>query len=74
MDSIRVRLTRKLAEAIDGVDLSGRGVGDTFQLRAEDARLVIAEGWAVRVEPRGRRPDRGWKIGLAHADFLRGSS
>jgi len=43
---MRVRLTRKLAEAIDGVDLSGHSVGETFDLPRRDARLLIAEGWA----------------------------
>ena len=41
-----VRLTRKFAEAIDGVNLSGHGVGDRLPLPARDARLLVAEGWA----------------------------
>jgi hypothetical protein len=45
---MRVRLTRKLAEVIDGVDLSGHSVGETFDLPRRDARLLIAEGWAQR--------------------------
>ena len=43
----KLRLTHKFAEAIDGVDLRGRAVGDTFKLPASEARLLIAEGWAV---------------------------
>ena len=42
-----LRLTRKLAEVIDGVDLTGRAVGDIVKLPASEARLLIAEGWAV---------------------------
>ena len=42
-----VRLTRKYAEAIDGVDLSGRKVGDKLELSPRDARMLIAEGWAA---------------------------
>jgi hypothetical protein len=42
-----VRLTRKYAEAIDGVDLSGRNVGDRLDLPLRDARMLIAEGWAA---------------------------
>jgi hypothetical protein len=41
-----VRLTHKYAEAIDGVDLSGRDVGDRLPLPPREARLLIAEGWA----------------------------
>lgn len=42
----RVRLTRKYAEAIDGVDLSGADVGDRLTLSPHDAEVLIAEGWA----------------------------
>lgn len=42
-----VRLTRKYAEAIDGVDLSGSKVGDRLELSSRDARILIAEGWAA---------------------------
>jgi hypothetical protein len=41
-----VRLTRKYAEAIDGVDLSGADVGDRLTLSPHDAEVLIAEGWA----------------------------
>lgn len=41
-----VRLTRKLAEAIDGIDLSSRQVGDRVPLHRDEARVLIAEGWA----------------------------
>jgi hypothetical protein len=44
---MRVRLIKKLAEKIDGVDLSGRSVGDLLNLKPQDARLLIAERWAV---------------------------
>jgi hypothetical protein len=55
---MRVRLTRKLAEAIDGVDLSGHAVGETFDLARRDAQLLMAEGWAER-DRRGRGLQRG---------------
>jgi hypothetical protein len=45
-----VRLTRKYAEAIDGVDLSRNQVGDLLDLSARDARILIAEGWAAPSE------------------------
>ena len=49
METARVRLVRKLAENIDGVDLLGRTVGDAFTLPRSEARLLVAEGWAIEV-------------------------
>jgi hypothetical protein len=43
---MQVRLTRKLADYIDGVDLRSHEVGDTFDVPVSDAILLIAEGWA----------------------------
>jgi CheY-like chemotaxis protein len=47
---MRVRLVKKLAEIIDGIDLHGRAVGDVLNLRAREAKLLIGERWAVRAE------------------------
>jgi hypothetical protein len=44
---MRVRLTRKFAERLDGVDLSGRHVGDQLDLSPAEARLLVAERWAI---------------------------
>ena len=58
---MKVRLTRKLAPFVDGIDLSGHEVGDVFDLPPEDARLVIAEDWAVperRMSHNGSSPYR----------------
>jgi hypothetical protein len=44
---MRVRLTRKLAEMIDGVDLTRSHAGDLLEVAASEARLLISEGWAV---------------------------
>ena len=41
-----VVLTRKLADAIDGIDLVGKQVGDRLPLRPREAGTLIAEGWA----------------------------
>jgi len=49
--NLRVRLIRKLAERVNGVDLSKVHVGDSFDLPSKDARILIAEGWAELVEP-----------------------
>ena len=52
-----VRLTLKLAEVVDGVDLSHCTEGDVVELSDSDARLLIIEGWAEPVagEERVRR-------------------
>ena len=42
-----VRLIRKYAEMIDGVDLGDATVGDRLELPPRDADVLIAEGWAV---------------------------
>jgi hypothetical protein len=52
MKKRRVQLVRKLADVIDGVDLSGYSVGDTIALSPNEARLLIAEHWAVSAERR----------------------
>ena len=44
---MRVRLVRKLADVIDGVDISDYAVGDVLDLHADEARLLIAEEWAI---------------------------
>jgi hypothetical protein len=55
-----VVLTRKLAQAIDGVNLEGRDVGERLPLPRREARLLIAEGWAMPVPLERRRPlERG---------------
>jgi hypothetical protein len=48
---VQVRLTKKLADAIDGIDLSDRRVGDVVDLPKHDAEILLAEGWASPVEP-----------------------
>ena len=54
-DDLRtVRLVRKYADMIDGVDLEGATVGDRLELSPKDADVLIAEGWAVADERRVR--------------------
>ena len=50
MTRLKVRLVRKLALLIDDIDLSKRQVGDVLNLPTHEARLLIAEGWAERVD------------------------
>lgn len=59
---MKVWLTRKHAERIDGVDLRAYEVGDTLDVPPEDARILLAEQWAAierRANERSRRPARG---------------
>ena len=44
---MRVRLTRKHADRIDGVDLQGREPGDLLDLSPQEAHLLMAEEWAI---------------------------
>jgi len=53
---MRVRLTRKLAECVDGVDLSSYREGDVLALDRHEAELLLAEGWA-RPLSRGPSPE-----------------
>ena len=48
-----MRLTRKYADVIDGVNLTEAHVGDQLELPQHDAEVLIAEGWAER-SPRRR--------------------
>lgn len=58
-----VRLKRKLAESLNGINLSQISVGDTLELPDQTADMLIAEGWAEllmraspeRADSRGRR-------------------
>jgi hypothetical protein len=43
---IRVRLTKKLASILDGVDVSMLSVGEILELPDSSAALLIAEKWA----------------------------
>jgi hypothetical protein len=50
-----IRLTRKLAQFLDGIDVSQYKAGDVFELTRAEGELLIAEGWAepyVRVKAR----------------------
>ncbi len=48
---MQIRLIKKLAEVLDGIDLSDRRVGDVMNLPKHDAEVLLAEGWASPVEP-----------------------
>ena len=44
---MQVCLTRKLANYLDGVDVSTHQVGDILELPVREAHLLIAERWAT---------------------------
>jgi hypothetical protein len=44
---MRIRLTGKLSELLNGVDISRRTVGDVIDLPRSDAELLLAAGWAL---------------------------
>jgi len=44
---MQVRLTRKLANYLDGIDVSEYEVGDLIELPVREAHLLIAEAWAT---------------------------
>ena len=52
---ISVRLTRKLAAKMNGVDVSKRKVGDVLELSDEQATLMVKAGWAERVVDKAAR-------------------
>jgi hypothetical protein len=52
---MKVRLTRKLANQLDGVDVSTRNEGEVFNLPRAEAELLIAEHWATPVQRADRR-------------------
>jgi hypothetical protein len=47
--TISVRLTKKLAEVVNGMDLSRAHIGDLLTLPLRDGQMLVAEGWAVFV-------------------------
>ena len=55
---MRVRLTRKFSNLIDGIDLSRVHEGDTIDVSPREALTLLAEGWALPVHDTGHRPER----------------
>ena len=56
---MRIRLVRKFANAINGIDLATVSVGDVVELKLPQAVLLIREGWAEPLEePSGKSPDQ----------------
>jgi hypothetical protein len=60
---MKVVLTRKLADWMDGIDVADCEVGDALDLPAAEARLLVAERWAI--------PDRRHDAGRPPGDVER---
>ena len=57
---MHVRLTAKLAEVVNGVDISRFREGDVIELPERDGRMLIAERWAEAVPIPPALPSRKW--------------
>ena len=66
--SRRVHLTRKLAECVDGIDLSKHREGDVLDLGPHEADLLIAEGWAEPILESQPREIRGYSAASDRAE------
>jgi hypothetical protein len=51
---MKVVLTRKLADSMDGIDVARYSVGDVLDLSAAEAQLLVAEKWATPERRRQR--------------------
>lgn len=47
---MRIRLTRKFALCLNGVDISHLRVGDEVDLPERSAQILIDDGWAESIE------------------------
>ena len=53
---MRIQLIRKLADHLNGVDVSDQQVGAVIDLPTRQAELLVAEGWARPIhEPENDR-------------------
>ena len=50
---MRIKLTRKLSDAINDIDLRPFSVGDVIDLERPSAEMLVAEGWAERMRDAG---------------------
>ena len=50
MKYIRVQLIRKLANRLNGVDLTAYAVGQVVDLPERAASILLAEGWALPIQ------------------------
>jgi len=48
---VKIRLTKRFADAIDGISLARCRVGDVIDLAPDEALVLLASEWAVIAEP-----------------------
>ena len=53
MALLRVKLVKKLALVLDGIDLTPYSVGEEFACSYADGALLVREGWAESVDENG---------------------
>ena len=54
----KIRLTRKFAQMINGIDLSRACPGEDIDVTHREADILIAEGWAEYTEERAVAEDK----------------
>jgi len=54
---VRVKLVKKLALVLDGIDLTPYSVGEEFACSYADGQVLLREGWAQPVDNNGDRID-----------------
>lgn len=65
---MRVKLVRKFANVINGIDLTNLCVGEVLDLKDRDASMLIAEGWAEpAIAVRASHPESGQQIESAES-------
>jgi hypothetical protein len=67
LNNMRVRLVRKFADRIDGVDLRGHEVDEVFDVSPKEARLLMAEEWAIAERRSADLPHKTERRSSAHS-------
>ena len=58
LTQMRIKLVRKYANSLNGIDLTSVAVGDIVELQPYHAVLLIREGWAEPLEePSNKAPE-----------------
>ena len=52
---MKIRLTKRFAKFIDGIDLSRATAGEVLEVSSHEAALLILEGWAAPIDEVARR-------------------
>lgn len=58
---MKIRLIKKFAQFVNGIDLSAVNEGEVLELSNREATLLVLEGWATPISdsaPRARADDK----------------